>query len=75
MTMSVALKRVTLAAVNAAVRAAGGAEELRRGNGYFYFAGGDASRWPATAVYTAHLGSTTVEQWVAEWRHLRAAAR
>lgn len=71
--MKTAAQRVTITAINAAIRAAGGTEELVRGNGYFYFTAGRACHWPATAVYAAHLGAMTVEQWVAEWRCLQEA--
>lgn len=57
--------RVTLARVNAALAARGHAEILVRGRGYYYFAEGDAHRWPSSAVYTAHLTAHTVLEWAA----------
>ena len=68
-------QRVTLTAINAAIRAAGGAEELVRGHEYFYFSGGDAARWPQSGVYSKHLSAFTVDGWVRQWRSLREAAR
>lgn len=65
--------RVTLRSVSAAIAAAGGAETLERGSGYFYFADGSSAHWPQTAVYVNRLRALTVEQWVDEWRRLRSA--
>lgn len=63
----------TVARVNAALKAAGAEERLARGRGYLYFRGGNAALWPASAVYVAHVEALSVEEWVAEWRRLRAA--
>jgi hypothetical protein len=69
------MARVTLARINAALAAAGHAERLVRGAGYFYFAEGTASAWPSSGVYGVgpNLSALTVEQWVAEHATLRAA--
>ena len=66
--------RVTLAAVDAAIRAAGGSESLAvgRGRAYFYFYGGSAFAWAQSAVYVSRLSALSVDGWVAEWRRLRA---
>lgn len=64
--------RLTFRAVNAALAAAGAAEVLVKGDGYFYFMEGDAHCWPATMVYVTRLNDLTVEQWIGEWRSLRA---
>jgi hypothetical protein len=64
--------RLTFRAVNAALAAAGAAEVLTKGDGYFYFMEGDAHCWPATMVYVTRLNDLTVEQWIGEWRSLRA---
>ena len=64
--------RLTFRAVNAALAAAGAAEVLAKGDGYFYFMEGDAHCWPATMVYVTRLNDLTVEQWIGEWRSLRA---
>lgn len=64
-------KRVTLNAVNAAIRAAGGTEELVRGEGYFYFIGGSSVWWDSVPVY--HLTALSIDEWVAEWRDRRDA--
>lgn len=70
-----ATRRVTLAAVNAAIKAAGGAEKLVAGKDYYYFTDGDAMAWSESGVYGVRLLSEmTVEQWVGEWRAKRDAA-
>ena len=69
------MARTTIRRVNEALAAAGfRGVELVRGNGYFYFSGGDADRWHTTAVYTDRLTGMTVEQWVDEARRLREEA-
>lgn len=64
--------RLTLRTVNAALADAGATERLIKGDGYFYFTEGDAHRWPATMVCVSRINALTVEQWVYEWRSLRA---
>jgi hypothetical protein len=67
------LGRVTLAKVNAALIAAGFEEQLQRGAGYFYFAGGTAELWPRTSVMVSRLGDLSVKDWVAEARDYKEA--
>jgi hypothetical protein len=67
--------RVTIAAVNKALKAAGHPEELVRGNGYFYFAEGDAMSWYTSSVYVYRLDSYTVAEWVEQRNHLANANR
>lgn len=61
--------------VNNALRAAGHDERVRydRANGYFYFAGGMAGRWPVSGVYVPRVADLTIAQWVAERDRLAAA--
>lgn len=67
--------RTTIRRVNDALEAAGfKGVELVRGNGYFYFSGGDTVRWHTTAVYTNRLTGMTVDEWVDEARRLREEA-
>ena len=69
------MARTTIRRVNDALEAAGfEGVELVRGNGYFYFSGGDTWRWTTTAVYTNRLTGMTVEEWVNEARWLREGA-
>ncbi|WP_225694464.1 hypothetical protein [Pseudomonas savastanoi] len=65
--------RVTLAKVNAALIASGFEEQLQRGAGYFYFAGGTAELWPRTSVMVSRLGDLSVKEWVAEARDYKEA--
>lgn len=68
--------RTTLKAVNAALAAAGHAERLVKGRGYWYFIDGDADGWYSASVPVFHLSAYTPEQWVArrdelsnDWRN------
>lgn len=65
--------RVTLNKVNEALAAQGAAERLERAKDYFYFVEGDAPSWPSTMVVVSRLGSLSIEDWINEWRTLRAA--
>ena len=58
----------TVREVNAALKARGIKERLRRGSGsgYFYFFGGAAHTWPRTAIYTVSLAGLSVEDVLAE---------
>ena len=64
--------RVTINNVNLALAAAGHEEILVRGEGYFYFAEGEAGTWGSTSVYVYHLTDFSVKQWVAERDSLAA---
>lgn len=64
--------RVTIKAINAAIKAAGGSEELVKGNGYFYFVSDATPLWSHASVMTCFLSDFTVEEWVSEWRSLSA---
>lgn len=64
------MPRVTLRRVNDALAAAGYAERLVRGRGYFYFIDGEAFTWYSQGVYVSHLTAFTVEQWVRQRNEL-----
>lgn len=64
-------KKLTFRTINDALALAGASEILVKGNGYFYFAEGEAHCWPATMVFVSRLNDLTVEQWIEEWRSLR----
>jgi len=64
--------RVTVANVNAALRAAGIDAELLKGRGYFYFGGPAVELCYTTSVPTMHLRSLSVEQWLDEARRFAA---
>jgi hypothetical protein len=61
---------LTLKGVNAELKRRGYAEELVRGEGYFWFDG--PTLWPRTAVYVYRLNHLTLDQWVAALDELRA---
>lgn len=66
------MTKLTLKTVNAALKAAGHQEELVKGDGYFYFVGGDSAEWKAgTAVYTVRLNDLTVGLWIRELEILK----
>lgn len=68
------MKRLTLKAVNKALAAAGIKDELVKGKDYFYFWGEKAQTWYGSSVMTCQLNSLTIEQWIAEYRHLEQCA-
>lgn len=58
--------RTTIKNVNAAIKAAGSDFKLVRGNdGYFYFVS-DKHMLYDESVYTTHITSMSVDEWVAE---------
>lgn len=63
--------RLTLKAVNKALADAGASEILVRGNGYHYFAEGNAPHWSTSMVMKPRLTDYTLEQWVIVWRNMR----
>lgn len=65
--------KATVATVNAALRKRGLPYQLNRGQGYFWFSGGDAHCWPSSSVLVSPVGSLTVAQWLHELAALRAA--
>ena len=61
--------RVTLNKINQALALQSELDdiELVRGQGYFYFTGGNSHQWKEAGVYgTCHLSALTVDQWVDE---------
>ena len=61
---------VTIKQINKAIKALGGQEELFKGEGYMYFAGGNSSNWEQTSVYVTRVNDFTIEQWIDEYEHL-----
>jgi hypothetical protein len=68
-------KRLTLRRVNEALYAMGYAEQLVRGDRYFYFAEGEAACWPESAVCVMRLNDLKLDEWLEEHRRLRQQAR
>ena len=66
------MARLTFKTVNAALAAAGAKEVLFQGNGYLYFAEGDADCWPEVSVAVPRLNHLSLEAWIESWRRLKA---
>lgn len=66
------MTRLTLKAVNKALAEAGAAETLVQAKDYFYFADGEAERWPETMVVVCRLNDLTLTEWIARWKALKA---
>jgi len=64
---------VTRKKINAAIAAIGGTEEIVKGRGYWYFAGGASSGWLSSSVYVYRLDDLTLAQWIEEYHELRNA--
>ncbi len=64
---------LTIKAVNRAIAQAGHKETLERGDGYFYFRGGEADNWIAVSVHVYALNHLTLGQWLESLEALRAA--
>ena len=48
---------------------------LARGDGYFYFWGGDAIGWCERTIRVPTLQSLTIEQWIERYYHLKEKNR
>ena len=62
---------LTIKAVNRAIAQAGHKETLERGDGYFYFRGGEADNWIAVSVHVYALNHLTLDQWLESLESLR----
>jgi hypothetical protein len=63
--------RVTLKTVNDRLAELGYDARLEKGDGYFYFSGGEAMDWLHRTVKVPILSSLTLDQWVDEFRRLK----
>jgi hypothetical protein len=63
--------RLTLNSIAREIAKRGGKEILVKGNGYFYFAEGEAAAWYSSSVYVYRLSDYTLDQWIDEWEMLR----
>ncbi len=61
---------VNLRAINAELAKRGFKATIARGDGYFYFFGGEASDWPDRTVCVRTLHALTLEEWMAEFQQL-----
>jgi hypothetical protein len=63
--------RLTLKTINEELATLGKGAELAKGDGYFYFSGGEASDWLDRTVKVPTLASLTLGQWVDEFKRLK----
>jgi hypothetical protein len=63
--------RISLKAINNELERRGAQAALTRGDGYFYFWGGQATDWLDRTVRVPTLHSLTLEQWIEQYRVLR----
>lgn len=61
---------VTLKTVNTELAKRGFKASLARGDGYFYFAGGEADEWLGRTVRVPTLQTLTLDQWMEEFQKL-----
>jgi hypothetical protein len=64
--------RLHLKIVNDELARLGHTAQLHKGDGYFYFAGGEAEDWIDRTVGVRTINSLTLKQWVEEFRRLKA---
>src|ERR1700739_2241684 len=62
---------VNLKAINSELAKRGFKATFAKGEGYFYFQGGDATDWLDRNVRVATLHSLTLEQWMEAYRGLK----
>jgi hypothetical protein len=63
--------RISLKAINSELERLGCDAVLARGDGYFYFSGGEAADWLDRTVRVPTLHSLTLEQWIEQFKSLR----
>ena len=63
--------RVTLKSINDRLAELGHKARLEKGDGHFYFSGGEASDWLDRTVKVPTLASLTLDQWVDEFQRLK----
>ena len=59
--------RISLKAINNKLERCGSQAVLSRGDGYFYFSGGEATDWLERAVRVPALHSLTLEKWIEQY--------
>jgi hypothetical protein len=63
--------RISLKAINGELERLGARAVLARGDGYFYFWGGEVTDWLDRTVRVPTLSSLTLEQWIERYRELK----
>ena len=59
--------RLSLKVINSELERRGARAVLARGDGYFYFLGGEATDWLDRTVRVPTLHSLTLEQWIEQY--------
>lgn len=67
--------RVSLRVINDELERIGADAVLARGDGNFYFWGGEATDWLDRTVRVPSLHSLTLEEWIERYRDLREKNR
>lgn len=65
--------KVSLTAVNSALKQIGADETLVKGKGYFYFIGGESTEWNQQSVYVFSIKELSIEQWITEYQNLKSS--
>jgi hypothetical protein len=65
--------RLTIKAINEELAKRGSGAQLERGDGYFYFSGGEVTDWLDRTVNAHSLNSLSLDQWMAEFERLKRA--
>jgi hypothetical protein len=63
--------RVTLKSINDRLTELDIEARLEKGDGYFYFSGGEATDWLDRTIKVPILSSLTLDRWVDEFRRLK----
>jgi hypothetical protein len=67
--------RISLKVINSELERLGAHAVLARGDGYFYFWGGEAADWLDRTVRMPTPSSLTLEQWIERYRELKEKNR
>lgn len=63
---------ISIKTVNNAIKKLGGKVELVKGVGYFYFWSDDVAFVDGSSVYVYRINDLTLEQWIEEYKSLKA---
>jgi hypothetical protein len=63
--------RLTVKAINDELAKRGSSTQLEKGDGYFYFSGGEAADWLDRTVNAHSLSSLSLDQWMVEFERLK----
>jgi hypothetical protein len=63
--------RLTVKAINEELAKRSSSARLERGDGYFYFSGGEVADWLDRTVNAPNLSSLSLDQWMAEFDRLK----